>query len=148
MPALNSLLLDLKHALIDSMSKGFILTIFVSSCIVCCFGIVGNIVLCVCFPGKKIILCLAVPLPGFDIMCIVGDLRKVLMIPLLHGFFLGGHVLKSKWWEDYLLHKECRSFYKLFLILSLLILFIEKFRCPISIIVSMAKDRRSFVLTT
>ena len=26
------------------------------------------------------------------------------MIPLLRGFSLGGHPLKAKWWEDYLLH--------------------------------------------
>ena len=45
-------------------------------------------------------------------------------------------------------HKECRSFCKVFFILFLLILFIEKFTCPSSIIDSMDEDRRSFVLTT
>ena len=44
-------------------------------------------------------------------------------------------------------HKECSSFCKLFLILFLLILFVEKFTCPSRIIDSMAKDRRFFVLT-
>ena len=80
MPALNSLLPDLKYSLMDSMSKGFIPTIFVNSCIVSYFGIVG------------------------DVVVETGDARKVLMIPLLHIFFLVGHPLKAKRWEDYLLH--------------------------------------------
>ena len=90
------------------MSKGFIPTIFVNSCIVSCFGIVGDVVLCVCCPGTKNYFLLGCPLFGFDILYImvleIGDVRKVLMIPLLHIFFLVGHPLKAKWWEDYLLH--------------------------------------------
>ena len=108
MAALNSLLQDLKYALTDNMSKGFIFTIFVNFCIVFCFGIVGDIVLCVCCPGTKNYSLLGCPLSGFDILCIVvveiGDLTYVLMIPLLYGFSLGNHPLKAKWWEDYLLH--------------------------------------------
>ena len=89
------------------MSKGFILTIFVNFSIVCCFAVVGDIVFCVCCPGTINYSLLGCPLSGFHILCIVvveiGDVRKVLMIPLLHGFSLGGHPLKAKWWEDYLL---------------------------------------------
>ena len=47
------------------------LTIFVNSCIVCCFGIVGDIVLCVCCPGTKNYSLLGCPLSGFNILCIV-----------------------------------------------------------------------------
>ena len=45
-------------------------------------------------------------------------------------------------------HKECRPFCKLFLILSLLVLFMNKFGYPSSIIDYMAKNRRCFVLAT
>ena len=61
------------------MSKGFILIIFVNSCIACCFGIVGNIVLCVCCSGTKNYFLLDCALSGFDVLCIVvveiGDVR-------------------------------------------------------------------------
>ena len=89
------------------MSKGFILTMFVNSWIVCCFGIVGEIVLCVCCPGTKGFSLLGCPLSDYDILCIVvaelRDVRYVLMISLLHGHSLGSHSLKAKWYEDYLL---------------------------------------------
>ena len=45
-------------------------------------------------------------------------------------------------------HKECRSFCKLFLILSLVILSMEKFTFSNIITDPMAKDKRSFVLAT
>ena len=49
------------------------------------------------------------------------------MIPMLHRFFVGSHLLTAKCWEDYLLHiGSADLFCKIFLILSLLILFIEK----------------------
>ena len=135
------------------MPKGFILTIFVNSCIVCCFGIVSDIVLCVCCFGTKKYYLLGCPLSGLDILCTVVveivNLRYVLMILLLRKLSFGGLSPESKVVGGLpASNKECRSFCKLFLILSLLILFIEKFACPSSIIDSMAKDRRSFVLTT
>ena len=72
-------LMDLKYALINSVSKGFILIMFVNSCISCCFGFVGDIVLLVCCPGIRNYYLLGCPLSGFDVLRIVaveiGDVR-------------------------------------------------------------------------
>ena len=61
------------------MSMGFMLDMFINSCIVCCFSIVGDIVLCVCYPGAKTYSLLGFPLSGFDVLCIAavekGDIK-------------------------------------------------------------------------
>ena len=126
---------------------------FVNSCVICCFGIVGNIVLFVCFPGAKHYSLFGCLLSGFDIQCIVaveiGGVRLSFDDSFASRIFFWRSSPKSKVVGGLpASHKECRSFWKLFLIVSLLILFMEKFTCPSSIIDSMAKDRRSFVLTT
>ena len=55
------------------------LVMFINSCIVCCFSIVGDIVLCVCCPGAKTYSLLGFPLSGFDVLCIAavekGDMK-------------------------------------------------------------------------
>ena len=59
--------------------KGFIRTVFVNTCFVCCFGIVDDIVLCVSCPGTKNYYLLGCPYSGFNALCIVaveiGDWR-------------------------------------------------------------------------
>ena len=120
------------------MPEGFKLTIFVNICIVCCFGIVCDIVHCVCCPGKKHYSLLGCPLFGFDI----GNENREYELSFDDFFFsqtfIGRSTPKSKVTGGLpASYKECRCSVKLFLILSLIILFMEKF-----IFHSMAKGRR------
>ena len=64
-------------------------------------SVVSNIVLCFCYPGRKNYSLLGCSFAGFDILCIIvveiGNVRYVLISPLLSVISLGGHPLKSKW---------------------------------------------------
>ena len=119
------------------MFKDFIRTIFVKSCIACCFGIVSDIALCVCYPGTKNYFLLCCPLSGFDILCIV----VVEWVGLSFGKFWWLLCFTNfLWvvipWKQSDGRITCFTWgVQIFLpaILSLLILFIEKLTCPSSI---------------
>ena len=98
------------------MSKGFILTTFVNSCIVCCFGIFGHIMLCVDCPGTKNYSLLGCPLSGFDILCIVLVGCEVSFDDSFASRIISGRSFPKNKVMGGLpaSHKECRSFCKLF----------------------------------
>lgn len=111
----SSFKLDVKYALKNEMSKDFI---------------VDNIKFCACYPGTK----------NYSL---VG--QRFRHVPLASWIFFGRFSPKSKVVRGLpASQKECKSFYKLFLILSLFILLMEKFTCPSIIVYFLAKDRRSF----
>ena len=65
---LNSLLLDVKYALIDKMSKSFTLVMFINSCTTC-FDIAGGIVIFACCPEIKNYSLVGCLLFSFDYAC-------------------------------------------------------------------------------
>lgn len=71
---LNSLLLNVKYALIDKMPKTFTLVMFINSC-TACFDIVGGIVIFACCLETKNYSLVGCLLFSFDYACVSWILR-------------------------------------------------------------------------